>query len=591
MKKWIILLILVGILGNAFLVKGPFLWDDEFFIVENPNIRQIHFKDYFLKPHWLETGFAMGFRGFYRPLVSLSFAVDYQLYKLDSRGYHLTNIFFHILASILLFLVLLEIGFTESQSFLASAIFSSAATLREAVAWISARGDIFALFFMLLSFYLIMKRKDLWAILVFPFALFSKEMSVVFPFFLMVYFYYKREKFNRVLPFLVLDFLFLILRSQFTSSRILSTYSIPILITRTFKALGFYFVQGVFPFTGRVFLSPMTVYTKWWFYIPAALFIMLVAAFVFKRTSKVFLLSAMSFILLLPSLAVVWIEIPHTVAFRFGYIPAAFLVPISVLLLSSREILKKVVLPVFLAGAIVNSNIVNLYWTSSSFFWEKTHLDAPEDPYFAIRLAGVYIQKGRVKDAESLLQGYLDRTNSYTPVILHILALIEESRGNLRKAEALLTNSIFLSREFEKWEMKTYGELVYDLSSHYIALSRILRKQGRIEDAEKLMKSGFSSYGKNPDFRDEYAIVLGLAGKCENAIKIASKRRESVLEICALWKKKDLYSRAKIMLYRNQFEKAKELCSSIKENIKREKCLSETEERMKRMGLLRQNTK
>lgn len=581
MKKWVLLLILVGVLSNLLLVKGPFIWDDQFFIVENPNIRHVKVIEYFLKPHWLETGFTMGFRGFYRPLVSASFALDYQIYGLNPHGFHLTSVIFHIGSTVLLFFILIAIGLKESESFFTAAIFSSAATMREAVAWISARGDVLSLFFMLLSFYLVLKRKDIAAIAIFPLALFSKEMAIIFPLSLMVYFYYKEESQKRVLPFLGLDIVFLIIRAHFTSAQIFSNLSFLTLISRTVKAMGFYFLQGIFPFTGRVFISPMKVYGSWFYYIPALFFAFMLVGFILKRRVKIYLFTAMAFVFLIPPLASVSLEIPHTVAFRFGYIPGAFLIPITVIGLSSGEVLRKILLPVFLIASIINANIINFYWTSERLYWEKAHLDSPEDPYFGIRLAGIYIKNGEPVRAEKLLSRYLKKPNSYVPVILHILALMEEKRGNLKKAELLLKDAIKMGEELEKWELKTYGELVYDMTSHYVVLSRILREEGKIKEAEKLLERGFPRYGKNPQFREEMGIVFALEGKCDKAEKFALKWKGVVNEVCKLWHSSDPYSKARLFMYRNEFEKARAMCNMLKEG--KEKCLSEVERRRKRI--------
>ncbi|GEM_PF-6984004 len=581
MKKWVLLLILVGVIANILLVKGPFIWDDQFFVVDNPNIRQVKVLDYFLKPHWLETGLAMGFKGFYRPLVSLSFALDYQIYGLNPHGFHFTNVIFHIGSSILLFLILINMGLKEAESFFAAAIFSSAASLREAVAWVSARGDVLSMFFILFSFYFVLKRKDIIAILIFSLALFSKEMALAFPFFLMVYFYYRKDNIKRIFPFLILDVVFLIIRAHFTSSRILSSYGFWTLVSRTIKAMGFYFVQGIFPFTGKVFLSPFKVYENNIYYIPALIFVFMVGAFFVRKREKIFLFAALAFVFLLPSLAVVWLEIPHTVAFRYGYIPAAFLVPITVLLLTSRPFIRKTLLPLFLIASIANANIINLYWTRESLFWEKAHIDAPQDPYFAIRLAGKYIENNKIEKAGKLLSRYLSKPNTYTPVILHILAILEEQKGNLKRAEALLRNAIIVGNQVEKWELKTYGELIYDLSSHYVVLSSILRKEGKIDEAERLMESGFKKYGGNKNYRDEMALVLSLNGKCERARSLAVDWKAAVELVCKLWEKGDPYSRARLYIYRNQFEMAEKICNSLKEE--REKCLKELEKQRKKI--------
>jgi Flp pilus assembly protein TadD len=80
-------------------LEAPFIWDDRTAIVNNPTIRS-------LWPPWnalappLETPVSR------RPLVNLSFALNYRLHALDPRGYHITNLGIHILAACFLCAVL-----------------------------------------------------------------------------------------------------------------------------------------------------------------------------------------------------------------------------------------------------------------------------------------------------------------------------------------------------------------------------------------------------------------------------------------------------------------------------------------------------
>ena len=69
-------------------LDNPFIWDDRNAIVDNPTIRT-------LWPLWTpllppaETPVSS------RPLVNLSFALNYALHGLDVRGYHLVNLGLH----------------------------------------------------------------------------------------------------------------------------------------------------------------------------------------------------------------------------------------------------------------------------------------------------------------------------------------------------------------------------------------------------------------------------------------------------------------------------------------------------------------
>ena len=57
----------------------------------------------------------------WHPLTWLSHMLDYQLYGINPRGHHLTNLFFHIANSLLLFLIFRKMtGYLWQSAFVAS---------------------------------------------------------------------------------------------------------------------------------------------------------------------------------------------------------------------------------------------------------------------------------------------------------------------------------------------------------------------------------------------------------------------------------------------------------------------------------------
>jgi tetratricopeptide (TPR) repeat protein len=87
------------VLAYAGSFGGPFVFDDLTSIPDNPNIRQLWPLTVPLSPP-PELGALGG-----RPLVSLSFAVNYALGGLDVRGYHALNLALHVLSTLLLWRV------------------------------------------------------------------------------------------------------------------------------------------------------------------------------------------------------------------------------------------------------------------------------------------------------------------------------------------------------------------------------------------------------------------------------------------------------------------------------------------------------
>ena len=75
---------------------GPFIWDDQIAIVTNHTIQHLWPLSDALRPP-RETPVAG------RPIVNLSFAINYAMGGLSETGYHIANIAVHIICALLLF--------------------------------------------------------------------------------------------------------------------------------------------------------------------------------------------------------------------------------------------------------------------------------------------------------------------------------------------------------------------------------------------------------------------------------------------------------------------------------------------------------
>jgi len=76
------------------------------------------------------------------PLTRLSWMLDVELHRLEARGFLLSNLLLHALASALFFLALTSLAGAPLRSLLAAAIFAVHPVHVESVAWISARKDV-----------------------------------------------------------------------------------------------------------------------------------------------------------------------------------------------------------------------------------------------------------------------------------------------------------------------------------------------------------------------------------------------------------------------------------------------------------------
>ncbi|MFC1855244.1 tetratricopeptide repeat protein [Thermodesulfobacteriota bacterium] len=136
-------------------IKNEFVWDDIVLIENNNLIKNTkNLKTLLTKED--ASPFSAG-TGYYRPLINLTYMLDYQLHGGKPSGYRLTNIAFHILCAIMLFFLALLITKDRTLSLIAALIFSAQAVHVEAVTFISGRNNVVCALFSLISLYYYIK--------------------------------------------------------------------------------------------------------------------------------------------------------------------------------------------------------------------------------------------------------------------------------------------------------------------------------------------------------------------------------------------------------------------------------------------------
>jgi protein O-mannosyl-transferase len=125
----------------------------------------------------------------WHPLTWLSHMLDFQIFGKNPAGHHLTNLFFHLANTLLLFLVLNEMTSACWRNALVAAMFALHPLHVESVAWIAERKDLLSTFFFFftLAFYVAYVKKPtkgryLAALIFFILGLLTKPMLVTLPF-------------------------------------------------------------------------------------------------------------------------------------------------------------------------------------------------------------------------------------------------------------------------------------------------------------------------------------------------------------------------------------------------------------------------
>lgn len=135
------MLFLVVVLTYIPALSCGFIWDDDDYVTDNQTLRSIDG----LRRIWFERGATPQ----YYPLVHTSYWLEYQLWGLDPKGYHLVNVLLHAANTILVWHVLSKLEIPGA--WLAAALFGLHPVHVESVAWVTERKNVLSGLFYLLA--------------------------------------------------------------------------------------------------------------------------------------------------------------------------------------------------------------------------------------------------------------------------------------------------------------------------------------------------------------------------------------------------------------------------------------------------------
>lgn len=124
----------------------------------------------------------------YRPIRSASYAFDYALSGLDPWAYHVSNVTYHALSAIFVFLIAQTLFDRMLPALLTALLFAVHPIQTDAVTYLSGRRDVLSGLFVLAGFYAFLRyqrtSRPVYLILVllaYPLAFFSKESGIILP--------------------------------------------------------------------------------------------------------------------------------------------------------------------------------------------------------------------------------------------------------------------------------------------------------------------------------------------------------------------------------------------------------------------------
>lgn len=518
------------------------VWDDALNLKESLPILNVSFLR--LEDFVPGLGSADPGHKYFRPVYNASLIIDNIVWDGSWRGFHLSSIIYHGLATVLLYILALmllgEFGVKRKHTaaFVASFFFAVYPLHVESVSFIAARGDILAavFFFLCFIFYIRSYERVLYLIpaaICFYLSFLSKEVALAFPIVLIGYDLISGKIKRRVniLKYSVLGLLvvlyFLTRSSSFfggeplfnpeyfahtgTAGRILESAGL------FFNAYLFYFLKFIFPYDLNPFIesNPLSGSLSTLIAIIATIGVCFAFVASIRKKEK---LSALMILWILATLgpAVMIAIFPMALtrlSERFLYVPSAaycILLAYLIFVLSDRVKfywlgwgLSLVLTVSFLSVTLAGQRI----WTDNITFWKFAVDKNPS--YIAPRInLGDALREGRATD-EAIEQ--------------YRIAWGPDMSGNL-KAKTSAAHSLgvlYIDKgnytEAEKWFKKAYDINDSYATQYYFHMGYIALRRNDSRSAESYLKKSIEYDGTNRKAYYLLGALYGTMGSMENS--------------------------------------------------------------------------
>jgi len=480
------ILVYLNSLGN------DFVWDDTELIVNNPSVHNLSALPEFFQSHFWSQSNQPSARGYFRPLILLSYAFDYAIWGPNPLGFHITNVLWHVLASVMVCLLVMRLTSSQTAAMLTGVIFAVHPVHVESVAFISGRTDVIATALSLISIHLFIDKRDgpwmiprmLFSLVLFALAVFAKEIALVVPVLLLLGEMIepsqdnKRGRFTIHLLFWVVLGLHLLMRfgmlkivpqvqGRLTSAEWL--YTMPVVVLDYARLLvAPIHLCADYAVKVRETMNPLSV---------VALILLLVACgavgSLIGRKKLTGFFAAWILLGLLPVLQVIPISVLQ--AERFLYMPSVGFCALAGLLGAaiyervggSRKKIVAALFAVIILALSIRTTIRNTAWKDEFTLYKTTASSAPGNFRVQYNLGNAYFREGDVERAIRHTE-IAFRLRSDFPQVSYNLGVMYAATGREREAESMYRHAIDLNPG-------------YALAHNNLAV--ILYTQGRFEEA------------------------------------------------------------------------------------------------------------
>jgi len=463
-------------LDDTLLIK-----ENQSFLQDLSNIPQAFQQDIFHVPNHPSS------KAYYRPALTLSFMLDAQFGKIDTKVYHFTNLIFHILACLLLLQCFCLLKLKLETAFVLTLVFAVHPILSQAVGWIPGRNDTLLALFTLSSLIYFLRGIEssntsymLLHLFFFMFALFTKESAIFLPFLSLYYlsFIFKKKLVSKQLLILISGYLgimlfwFVLRKAALSESRAVLTLSaLSNNLLENLPLLFQYLAKIIIPYK----LSTIST-VKDTNYLLGCVTVLLVSLGIVlskkKRWNRIIFGGLWFLLFLFPSFVV-----PKLTGFEHRvYLPLVGLL----ILLSELDFVKDIhfnkktsILAITLISLLIAINIRH----TSSFknrlgFWKTAAEASPHSSIAHLNYGAALVEKGQYEKAIKTYKKCV-RINPHEPMIHNNLAVVFAIKRRYAKAEKEFQEEIRVN--------PTYSDVYYNLGMFY-------KNRGRMTEAIQMWK-------------------------------------------------------------------------------------------------------
>jgi tetratricopeptide (TPR) repeat protein len=456
-------------------LSGEFLLDDYGLIRDNPYTKEAHSVFSYLTQEDGALDRGRYHTGYYRPLINLSYWIDYKLWGMNARGFRTTSLILHILCSLSLYHLLVWSLNDRRAAFFGAILFALHPVNTESVAFISARNNILATMLAILSFHFYIRSwkgsntlNYVASLIAFTMAILSKEFGLMV---LPLIFLYQRtvsqekesllKELASYLPFIIILAFYFLLRKGATGTLLTPSemgnlwsrvYFSPYLILLKLKLI-------FLPYSLHSFMLSYPSSFVSWKALASILFGCFMGFVLWKKKDhKILVFSAFAFLVtVFPVLNIIPTESRSLIAMRWLYFPMAFIL-IGVTFWIKRALVKREFLVLSaLAMAIFYCGIYT--YTLNKNFWQNEYLFFRQEVLhfknysYAGSLAQSYLRENDYQKAEKYFQiGIKSLPNFVYNYLNYSDLLIETGRMEVAISYLNKARSLFMRhRELGHW--------------------------------------------------------------------------------------------------------------------------------------------